>query len=219
MSDPAQQCPAAWKKFASPRASCGKGTTLLCESLNISTTGASYQQVCGRFRGYQVGTPDAFGFQLGMINVSIERYYVDGISITYGSPGNRHHVYTYAAGFSEITYLGTCPCAGGRAPPQLVGSEYYCESGSPEVNPNYVKFYSDDVLWDRQQCGGNETTCCSPHNLPWFCKSFPTPISEDLEVRICTDESLQNENVALEFFELYILCKLIGELMHFIHVL
>ena len=214
MSDPAQQCPATWKKFASPRASCGKGTTLLCESVNISTTGGSYQQVCGRFRGYQVGTPDAFGLKgsIRLNEVSIERYYVDGISITYGSPGNRHHVYTYAAGLSELSDLSSCPCAGGTAPPQLVGSDFYCESGLANRSWDIFTspFYSNDVLWDRQQCGGNETTCCSPRNLPWFCKSFPTPISEDLEVRICTDESLQNENVALEFFELYILRKLIG---------
>ena len=57
---------------------------------------------------------------------------------------------------------------------------------------------------DRQQCGGLEVTCCNPPNLPWFCKTFPTPITDDLEVRICLDEAANNENVALEFFELYI---------------
>ena len=209
MSDPAQQCPDSWEKIASPRVSCGKTTGTSCESVNISTTGGSYQQVCGRFRGYQVGSPDAFGYkvQLGLINVSIESSYVDGISITYGSPGNRHHVYTYAAGLYERNDPSSCPCAGGVTPPEFVGSDYYCESGSTDQNWNSLFYYSD-VLWDGQQCGGIEDTCCSPPNLPWFCKTFPTPISEDLEVRICTDESLLNENVALEFFELYILRKL-----------
>ena len=47
-------------------------------------------------------------------------------------------------------------------------------------------------------------TCCNSSNLPWFCKTFPTPITEDLEVRICTDEEIDSENVAIEFFELYI---------------
>lgn len=204
MSDPAQQCPASWKKIASPRVSCGKKTDTSCESANISTTGgSSYQQVCGRFRGYQIGTPDAFRYRTIF---DIEGNYVDGISITYGSPGNRHHVYTYAAGLYERNDPSSCPCAGGVTPPEFVGSDYYCESGCPD-QPS-LTFYYSDVLWDGQQCGGIEVTCCSPPNLPWFCKTFPTPISEDLEVRICTDESLQNENVALEFYELYILRKL-----------
>ena len=210
MSDPAQHCPPTWQKITSPRASCGKITDTSCDSVNISTTGGSYQQVCGRFRGYQVGTPDAFNRDAsGDSNVSIESYYVDGISITYGSPGNRHHVYTYAVGYVERMLGGiSCPCAGGTVPPQFVGSDYYCESGCPNLYPSSgTILFHCDVLWDGQQCGGNEITCCSPPNLPWFCKAFPAPISEDLEVRICTDQTLYDENVALEFFELYILSK------------
>ena len=50
-------------------------------------------------------------------------------------------------------------------------------------------------------------------DLPWFCKTFPTPISEDLEVRICTDQDLNDENVAIESFELYIQGE-ISKLLH-----
>lgn len=131
------------------------------------------------------------------------------MSITSGLPGKRHHVYTYAAGFYEIYNTGgTCPCSGGVPPPTFVGSDYYCESGNPGPGFDLTTFYYSDVLWDRQQCGGSEVTCCNPPYLPWFCKNFSTPISEDLEVRICTDEDISNENVAIEFFELYILGKL-----------
>ena len=42
---------------------------------------------------------------------------------------------------------------------------------------------------------------------PWFCKTFPTHISDDLEVRICLDQDNNNEDVAIEFFELYIHSK------------
>lgn len=35
MTDPAQQCPDTWLKFTSPRASCGKKNSALCESVNI----------------------------------------------------------------------------------------------------------------------------------------------------------------------------------------
>ena len=199
MTDPAQQCPNSWLKLTSPRSSCGKKSTAPCDSLNRSTSGASYQTVCGRFRGYQYRTPDGFN-SAG----TIETHYVDGVSVTYGKPGSRHHVYTYTVGHEETSSGGSCPCAGGSAPPNLVGSDYYCESGNPGPGDVSLLMYSSDVLWDRQQCGGNEGTCCNPPDLPWFCKTFPTPISEDLEVRICTDESLDNENVAIESFELHV---------------
>ena len=124
-------------------------------------------------------------------------------AVTYGSPGNRQHVFTYAAGLVETSDGSSCPCTGGTNPPPFVVSDYYCESGNPGPGWN-GRFYTSDVLWDRQQCGGDESTCCDPPDLPWFCKTFPYPISEDLEVRICTDEALDNENVAIESFELYI---------------
>ena len=202
MSDPTQQCPDSWQTFTSPAgASCGKKDSppVLCDSVYISTSGASYQMVCGRFLGYQVGSPDAFNSYSGY-RWNLEKYYVDGVSITYGSPGNRHHVYTYAAGFEEFNSPYSCPCAGGTSPPDFVGSDYYCESGNPQGT-----FYYTDVLWDGQLCRNDEVTCCDPPNLPWFCKTFPTPISEDLEVRICLDQVLNDENVALKFFELQIL--------------
>ena len=208
MSDPGQQCPIPWNRIDSPIASCGKkNTTEYCDSLPVPTAGVKYQQVCGRFRGYQVGRPDAFcaGARGGL-----ENYYVDGISITYGSPGKRRHVHTYTVGKYERNNCASCPCAGGTDPPPFLdGSDYYCESGFgiPDSEPIVGVFYSSDVLWDGQQCGNSEGTCCSPPTLPWFSKTFPTPITEDLEVRICMDEALANENVALDFFELYILRK------------
>ena len=93
MTDPTQQCPVSWQTFTFPRSMCGKKTTAACDSLNIPTAGASYRTVCGRFRGYQMGSPDAFGLINSAFN--LENEYVDGISITYGSPGNRHHVYIH----------------------------------------------------------------------------------------------------------------------------
>ena len=201
MTDPSKLCPDSWQSFTSPR-SCGKKTTAPCDSLSIPTFGFRYQKVCGRFRGYQFGSPDAF-FRVSS-PLRVEDGYVDGVSITYGSPGKRQHVYTYAAGIFETWDRAICPCTGGGAsPPSFVGSDYYCESGNPNA-PWSPVWYSSDVLWDGQQCGGNEGTCCSPPDLPWFCKTFPTPISEDLEVRICTDQNLNDENVAIESFELYI---------------
>ena len=207
MTDPTQQCPDSWQTFISPAgASCGMKDNSFCDSVKIPTYASRYQMVCGRFRGYQIGSPDAFHSHFGYVG-DLEQWYVDGVSITYGSPGNRHHVYTYAAGLYEASSnypLYACPCAGGNSPPAFVGSDYYCESGNPLSTFTLTEFYYADVLWDGQQCGGLEGTCCDPPNLPWFCKTLPTPISEDLEVRICCDLGLNDENVAIEFFELYI---------------
>ena len=172
-TDPTQQCPNSWQTIASPKSSCGKKSTVPCDSFNISTTGATYQTVCGKFKGYSTGDPNAFR-RNGNLGQNIETFYADGVTVTYGPPGNRHHVYTYAMG-------DRCPCtAGGYRPPPFVGSDYYC------------------------QCGPNGNTCCNSPDLPWFCTTLPTPISENLEVRICTDQGFNDENVAIESFELYI---------------
>ena len=215
MTDPTQQCPAPWSAIQGQY--CGKSSPGgACDSLTISTpSGASYQTVCGRFRGYQIGTPDAFNTVYGLkTDRTIEGYYVDGISITYGSPGSRQHIFTYAAGISEqllnppIDPLSLCPCAGtGKSAPAFVSSNYYCESGNPNpTNSDGTMLYSSDTLWDGQMCGGLETTCCNPmsQSLPWFCTTLPTPVSGEIEVRLCMDEPIGNENIALQFFELYI---------------
>eukprot|EP00731_Ephydatia_muelleri_P005133 Em0002g1309a len=202
MSDPFQKCPASLSKISSPRASCGKSTGASCNGFTVPTSGVSYKTVCGRFRGYQIATTDGFT-QLGGQH-SIEGAYVDGISITYGAPGKRQHIFTYAAGIMEIGQDSyKCPCSGGSAPPAYVGSDYYCESGN--AGPNWGwRLFHEDPLWDGQQCGGLEATCCNPPNLGWFCKKFSTTITEDIEVRLCADQGLGDENIALEFFELYI---------------
>ena len=71
-----------------------------CASANFS--------ICGQAKAYQKGHTDAFH-----TTVSIDNVYVEGISITLGSP--RKHVWTYAAGLSDDgnhnSGLDNCPCA------------------------------------------------------------------------------------------------------------
>ena len=202
MTDPTQQCFDAWKKYSSPRAACGrKSASGGCDSVLLPASGYSYQTVCGRFRGYQVGTPDGFDGK----GRGIEGPYVDGISLTYGAAGARNHVFTYAVGWSETSSApNPCPCATGPAPPAFVGSNYHCESGNPGPTYSYGIMYSQDPLWDGQQCGGGEGSCCSTQNLAWFCTQLSAPVSSDLEVRICMDEDIGNEDVAIEYLEVYV---------------
>ena len=90
-------CPTGWSKSShsgnifcrAPNDSAG------CYSTFFSTNGVSYQHVCGRARGYQKGTPYAFS----QSSLSIDTYYVDGLSITHG---NLHqHIWTYAVGYTD----------------------------------------------------------------------------------------------------------------------
>ena len=53
--------------------------------------------MCSRVIGYQVASPDAFNTEVSY--TSIDHFYVDGISITHGSP--RKHIWTYAGGISD----------------------------------------------------------------------------------------------------------------------
>ena len=90
MSDPSQQCPSVWKEITTPHRVCGRRSTGggSCEGLTYSTGSEQYDQVCGRIIGYQSGTPDSF---VGATQ-SIDTYYLDGVSLTYGSP--RQHIWS-----------------------------------------------------------------------------------------------------------------------------
>ena len=202
MTDPNQQCPPNFNLYKQPKRLCGKRTNGNgCDSVIFTTNGLQYNKVCGRVVGYQQGSPDAFTSQDDTIN----KAYVDGISITYESP--RKHIWTLAAGVTEIgEHISNCPCNSppGLQPPSFVGGDYYCESGLYDYPWSASTLYSDDALWDGKSCNENEAPCCNPPDLPWFCKELPEPTSDDLEVRICTDEPFSNEDVQLEVIELYV---------------
>ena len=110
---------------------CGKSTGgRSCDSVTFSTNGVQYRQVCGRVRGYQFASPDAFAlYSCSVLCNNIDSPYVDGVSITHGA-SPRKHIWTYAAGHDgNLAYSSTCPCTGyGASPPAFVGSDYYCES-------------------------------------------------------------------------------------------
>ena len=72
---------------------CGRWTFSGCDSVTFSTNGVNYSQVCGRVIGYQCGHTDAI-HSSGSID---SYYYVEGISITHGSP--RQHIWILAAGY------------------------------------------------------------------------------------------------------------------------
>ena len=206
MTNPDQQCPENLNlSYTNPTRLCGRRTDRDCDSVTFSTNGVQYQQVCGRVRGYQFGSPDAFNcndYRSCPTNINIP--YVDGVSITHGR-NPREHIWTYAAAHDgNRVHSSSCPCTGnGASPPAFVGSDYYCESAVNTGSWSFI-LYPNDPLWDGQGCNGLERTCCDPPNLPWFCKKLPQSTTDNLEFRICGDAERNNEDTLIDIAQLYV---------------
>ena len=203
MADSSQQCPSAWRLYSGDQyRACGRPVSGSQSSpATFYTTNRQYSKVCGRVIGIQVASPDAFHSGIRNIN----EIYIDGVSITRGSP--RHHIWSYVGSYSEITthYLNACPCdySGAIQPQSFVGSNYYCESGNPTGNWR-GQVFPNDKLWDGKQCS-HEGTCCTGTNTPpWFSVTLGSPTSDDIEVRIMGTESTTNEDTPIELIEIYV---------------
>ena len=207
-------CPNGWTRYKSY---CTRGSAAGCYSAHFLTNSTRYNKVCGKVMGYQKGTMDCFfpsAYAYGKANYyrptissrSLDGVYVDGISITTGSP--RKHVWTYAVGLSDdYNYPQlNCPCAKypGPDPPPYVGTHFYCESGNTGTyhGKEHV-LHNNDPLWDGAGCR-TENNCCYDAGMPWFFRQFPTTTVGDIEVRICSDQEFNNEAVVVEEIQLYV---------------
>ena len=187
-SDVSQQCPtSSWNVITSPTRSCVPVTPASCPGVTFPTRGVRYSRVCGRATGYGVQDPDAFLVQQPAN--SADDLYLDGVSVTHGFP--RQHVWSFAvSGGSQ----SECPCNNPNRvqaplPPSFVGDNYFCEFAN-----------SSSAVWDGINCtSGN---CC--RTSPWFTVTLPVPTSDNLEVRICSDEENSGERVQLSFIQLFV---------------
>ena len=205
MSDPSQQCPSVWQEITTPHRVCGRrSTSPSCEGLTYSTGSEQYDQVCGRMIGYQLSTPDAFGTGSSQ---SIDSYYMDGLSVTHGSP--RQHIWSFVGGLDEMNPSFACPCVTGSTTrnriPSFVGQNYFCESGITQWDRTITGTFwpNSDPLWDGQGCGPT-SSCCTFNSPPWFNVRLSSPTTDDIEVRICGDEAIANEDTPIQFIELYV---------------
>ncbi len=203
MKDSSTQCPSGLKEKifddTTIRSCVNRNTSRSCSSDKFSTYNLPYSSVCGQIRAYQFGSTDAFN-----TTMDIESYYLDGISLTHGSP--RQHIWTFVAALDEVTPYTTtvCPCfniPGNVFSPSFVEDDYFCDTGSSGHYKHI--FYSDDPLWDGEGCEGTNM-CCSFNNPPWFYKSLSQATIDDIEVRVCRDEESNMEDVAVELIEIYI---------------
>ena len=213
MSNPSQQCPSVWQEINTPHRVCrSRSLGASCEGLNYSTGSQQYDQVCGRIFSYQIGAPEAF-FRSSR---SINSLYVEGVSVTHGNP--RQHIWTFANGLDEQGiyrphnhqyYVSICPCVIGSTDgsyiPSFVGQNYFCESGIAQWNgteSSGVLWPNGDPLWDGQGCGPT-SSCCAFNSPPWFSVTLPSPTSDDIEVRICSDEGVGSGS-PIQLIELYV---------------
>ena len=188
-------CPAGLEEIVrDDQTLCRKTIDTGCSSAVFPTHGVSYSKVCGRVYGYINDTLDSFsrGSKKNICgpNCTIDDPYVDGVSITHGSP--RQHVWTFGGG-------GGCPCSNrpsSTTVPPYVGEDYYCD------NARRNTFVVEDRLWDGENCKSSVVLCCERAN--WFCKELPQPTTDDVEVRLCTDQRRVDEDIYVDVIEIYV---------------
>ena len=192
-------CPSGWTKDTySGYSFCRKSFDGVgCSSTTFATNGITYQKVCGKARGYQKGHPNnEFVFN----SLTIDDRYVNGLSITYGSP--RQHIWTYANGDYDISGTNLCPCDGdGGTIPSFVGSNYYCESGRGSTD-DHAAYHFDDPLWDGLGC--IHSNCCSVPNQPWFYRQLNEITSANIEARLCDKRTFSSGFTMIDRLEIYI---------------
>lgn len=190
LGNPAQQCPTPWVERDAPQRSCTAENSNDCRGLTFPVPG-TYNRVCGQIQGYSINSPDAFVSR----DETIDGPYLDGVSVTYGSP--RQHIWSFAAGhgvaFGPLN--NRCPCVSSdrqRAPlpPAFVGENYYCDN-----------LDNGGELWDGIDCNN---ACCTFHDPPVFTVSLPNPTSDGIEVRICTDQNAGDETIHIRLLQLFI---------------
>ena len=178
MSNPQQHCPPYNFRTVTEDGLrlCGRSSTPSCSSMYPTASGYAYSRVCGSLVGYAYHTID--GFACPNCN-QVSAAYLDGFSITYGSPLYRKHLWSFA--MSWICTAGTVQ----GTPPSFVGGNYFCEVPTRHAHNS---LFSHDPLFAGRQ----------------FCVELPEPTTECLEIRICADQSRSDEDVFLQFAELYV---------------
>ena len=176
MRDPLQNCPSGWSLYNTPTRSRSFGQTSApgC-SVATWTVNHTYSKVRGRALGFAKGTNDAFWAWTSHRNAL---NYADGMNI-FLATASPQHVWTFAVD-QVHDGLPRCPCTEGSLAifPHFVGSHYFCDTHNNNNNTE---------VWDGVGCVAE--TCCDFNNPPWFSVTFGKTYTQDIEVRICTDEN------------------------------
>ena len=212
MTDTSYDCPPGLELTTFSKRTCGRPANRSppgCFPTTFSVGGTSYSKVCGRIVAYTNSQTCAF-YEYVSNRRNIDTYYIDGISLTHGNPGQREHIWSFASAVSEAYISRTdnhyCPCASSAPlnlpPNDFVGNDFFCESGrsTPYID-NYGLFYPNDPLWDGKDCTP-QSTCCELNNPPWFTKELSSSTTDDIELRLCTRDG--TGITPIELVELYV---------------
>ena len=141
-----------------------------------------------------MGTTNAFCRRSSSNSVNINSNYVDGVSLTRGTP--REHIWTFASALDKSgsftpSLTSYCPCQNvstvdlNDIVPSFVGEDYFCDSGNEEydqdTDSNIIGYFGDP-LWDGAGCGPHSAECCMyksiiPRGSTSSCHSPPLTIS------------------------------------------
>ena len=187
MTDSSQTCPYHLRQRTdSSRRTCAAySDSAGCSSVTYRSNSINYRRVCGKVRAYQGFTMDGFHTNARERQPSIDSNYVDGISFTHGR-FPRKHIWTLAA-------RNECPCG---PVPAYVRNDFFCDGSNNRI----IDFANP--LWDGGSCGTNR--CCTLNNPPWFYRQLPRQTNDDIEVRVCRDQSRRDEDLLVEAVEIYI---------------
>ena len=194
---------------------CGRSTDgPSCDSAFYPASGVPYSRVCGRIIAYRRGSLFDFSFSNRDMN-NVDTYYVDGVSLTRGGVGSREHIWTFVAAHDTLSTFGStniiCPCSTTQTLffnpvfPRFLQNNYFCEtenfSSSDSFSPTQLN--EGNPLWDGEGCG-IISTCCQFNTPPWFCRMLDQTSTDDLELRICADQMLANEDIQVELIDVYV---------------
>ena len=212
MSEPGSSCPSGLVKYDNifDTSLCWiTEPTEKCNSTFFFTYSLNYTKVCGQVRGYQYGYPIGFHYYIINANNFDPQIKTFGVALTY-SNNPRKHIWTYAGGYSEQgTSSSHSPCNNGSQYMNytipFVGNDYYCESGRGVGESGYI-LYSNDPLWDGQDCPERVATCCTSPKMPWFVKTLNETINDDIELSVCGSGIVNFKvwGIPIDLIELYI---------------
>ena len=189
------ECPMGFESINDPNfpALCRRNPTgARCSSITYSTNGNFYSQVCGTIHGSYYGDPDGFDsystIRSRSADTPINDNYVDGISLTHGSM-NEHHIWTLSAIVNFANPTDMCSvCVNNK--PSYVGMDYSCV-----VVEQCRGSCRSRQIWGSGQCIGSNT----------FYKNLTQLTSDYIQMRVCTDQDENDEDIFFSFVELYIM--------------
>ena len=193
MTDPSEQCPSGFRLYSeSGVRACGRPTLALgCQaSVRFPTQAVPFTEVCGRVTGYQYWSPDA------IYGSTLNRLYLDGVSLTYGSP--RKHIWSFGAASYESST--SCPCSHGSQSNLFIGNDCFCESGNSGLSVQQRLY--PEPLWDGQGCRSRETPCCNATGIPWFHKRFSAATTDFIELSLCS--IYRDEDTPVGYYDIFV---------------